>query len=64
MVRILIGVNDYWHTLTGGYKGTVQVYETDLRNLIKYTKEKLPNAQIVLCEPFKQQVGSALTETD
>ena len=62
VISILIGVNDYWHTLTGGYKGTVEVYETDLRNLIKYTKEKLPNTQIVLCEPFTLKGGAAINE--
>jgi lysophospholipase L1-like esterase len=25
VLSILIGVNDYWHTLTGGYKGTIEV---------------------------------------
>jgi lysophospholipase L1-like esterase len=41
VLSILIGVNDYWHTLSGGYKGTVEIYENDLRDLLKYTKEKL-----------------------
>ena len=64
VLSILIGVNDYWHSLSGGYKGTVQIYENDLRNLLKYTKEKLPKVQLVLCEPFALSGGSAITDRE
>jgi lysophospholipase L1-like esterase len=64
ILSILIGVNDYWHTLTGGYKGTIEIYENDLRNLLKYTKEKLPDLQLVICEPFILKGGSAIKESD
>lgn len=60
VVSILIGVNDYWHTLNGGYKGTVQVYEDDYRALLQYTKDKLPNVQLVIGEPFTVKGGSAI----
>lgn len=63
VLSILIGVNDYWHTLSAGYKGTVQVYENDLRQLLKYTKEKLPKLQLVLCEPFALSGGSAIHDS-
>ena len=63
VLSILIGVNDYWHTLNGSYKGTVQIYESDLRNLLKYTKEKLPAVQLVLCEPFILSGGSAINDS-
>jgi lysophospholipase L1-like esterase len=62
VLSILIGVNDYWHTLTNGYKGTVEIYENDLRGLLKYTKDKLPNIQFVLCDPFALKGGSAIDE--
>lgn len=62
VLSILIGVNDYWHTLTGGYKGTAEVYENDYRDLLRYTKEKLPNIQLVICEPFTLKGGSAIDE--
>ena len=64
MLSILIGVNDYWHTLTGNYKGTLEIYENDLRDLLQYTKEKLPNVQLILCEPFILKGGSAINEKD
>jgi lysophospholipase L1-like esterase len=63
VLSILIGVNDYWHTLTGDYKGTVEIYENDLRALLKLTKDKLPNIQLVLCEPFVLRGGSAIDES-
>ncbi|MDR0430709.1 MAG: SGNH/GDSL hydrolase family protein [Tannerellaceae bacterium] len=60
VLSILIGVNDYWHTLGGGYKGTAEIYENDYRALLKYTKEKSPNTQFVICEPFALTGGSAI----
>lgn len=62
VLSILIGVNDYWHTLSGGYKGTPEVYENDYRNLLKYTKEKLPDVQLVIGEPFALRGGAAIEE--
>ncbi|MDR1676361.1 MAG: SGNH/GDSL hydrolase family protein [Tannerella sp.] len=62
VLSILIGVNDFWHSLSGGYRGTVEVYENDLRVLLKYTKDKLPDVQLVLCEPFALRGGSAIDE--
>jgi lysophospholipase L1-like esterase len=62
VLSILIGVNDYWHTLSHGYKGTLEIYENDYRDLLKLTKEKLPNVQLVICEPFILKGGSAIKE--
>lgn len=62
VLSILIGVNDYWHTLNGGYKGTAEKYEQDLRDLLHYTKAKLPQTQLVLCEPFALSGGSAIND--
>ncbi|MDR2914841.1 MAG: GDSL-type esterase/lipase family protein [Tannerella sp.] len=64
VLSILIGVNDYWHKLNGKYNGTVQIYENDLRDLLKYTKEKLPKIQLVLCEPFALSGGSAINDSE
>jgi lysophospholipase L1-like esterase len=38
------------------------VYDRDLRNLLGYTREKLPGVQLVLCEPFAVKGGSAIDE--
>jgi len=52
LLSILIGVNDYWHMVDGKYNGTLQIYETDLDQLVAGTKRALPDSTIVLCEPF------------
>ncbi|MEI7525549.1 MAG: GDSL-type esterase/lipase family protein [Mariniphaga sp.] len=60
VLSILIGVNDYWHTLDGGYKGTLQKFMTDYRELLNYTKQKLPNVQLIICEPYTLKEGGAI----
>ncbi len=52
ILSIMIGVNDFWHTLDFGYNATVKKYEDDYRSLLNYTKEKLPNVQLIIGEPF------------
>ena len=63
ILSILIGVNDFWHTKTGGYTGTVETYATDYRNLILQTKNTLPKVKIVILEPFIIHGGTALDDT-
>ena len=60
VVSILIGVNDYWHTLDGGYKGTLEKFVTDYRELLNYTRQKLPNVQLIICEPYTLRGGGAI----
>lgn len=52
ILSIHIGVNDFWHTLTNGYTGTIETYITDYHKLIDRTKQALPNVKLVICEPF------------
>ncbi len=61
IISILIGVNDIWHTLNGSYDGTVEVYREDYRALLERTKRELPEARLVICEPFVLRCG-AVTE--
>ncbi|MEZ4963254.1 MAG: SGNH/GDSL hydrolase family protein [Saprospiraceae bacterium] len=62
VLSILIGVNDFWHTLSSGYKGTVEVYALDLKKLLDRTKKELPNVKLILCEPFMVKGGTALDD--
>ena len=62
VLSILIGVNDFWHTLSWGYKGTVEVYENDLKKLLERTKKKLPNVKLIIGEPFAVPGGTAINE--
>ncbi len=60
VLSILIGVNDFWHTLTHDYKGTVEVYETDLRHLLDLTISALPDLKLIMAEPFVVDGGTAI----
>lgn len=66
IVSIMIGVNDYWHTVDFGkkYKGTVESYETGFKALLNRTVEALPEAQLVVCEPFLVRAADGSTRPD
>ncbi len=52
VLSIHIGVNDFWHTLGGGYTGTIETYITDYKKLLDRTKIALPGIKIIIGEPF------------
>lgn len=52
VLSILIGVNDFWHTLTSGYKGTIETYHTDYKKLLERTKKALPDVKLIVMEPY------------
>jgi lysophospholipase L1-like esterase len=52
VVSVHIGVNDFWHTLTNKYTGTIKTYRDDYTALLKRTKEQLPGVQFIIGEPF------------
>jgi lysophospholipase L1-like esterase len=52
VMSIMIGVNDFWHTLTNGYTGTVEVYKNDYIKLIDRTKAALPDLKLIILEPY------------
>ena len=60
VLSILIGVNDFWHTLTHDYKGTVEVFEQDYRNLLNLTRSSLPEIKFIIGEPFSVYGGTAI----
>ncbi|MCB0106215.1 MAG: SGNH/GDSL hydrolase family protein [Caldilineaceae bacterium] len=57
LISILIGVNDTWHEFMYGNGVEVDRYTTIYRMLLEYTKQRLPNVQLVLCEPFVLKCG-------
>ncbi|MFK7978663.1 MAG: SGNH/GDSL hydrolase family protein [Saprospiraceae bacterium] len=61
ILSILIGVNDFWHTLDWGYKGTAEVYEKDFRALLERTQKALPKVKLIIAEPFVLR-GTAIVE--
>ena len=52
VLSILIGVNDFWHTLTNNYQGTVKTYTDDYKALLDRTRQRLPNVKLIIGEPF------------
>jgi lysophospholipase L1-like esterase len=52
VVSILIGVNDIWHTLNDGKEVSVEKYEAGYDQLLTETRAALPDAKIILLEPF------------
>lgn len=62
VLSILIGVNDFWHTLNN-YKGTVATYEADFRKLLDTTLKAFPNIKLLIGEPFAVKGGTAINES-
>jgi lysophospholipase L1-like esterase len=63
VISILVGVNDYWHTLLNGYTGTVKTYGDDFRTLLSKTKEALPDVKFIIGEPFAINGVKAVTDS-
>jgi lysophospholipase L1-like esterase len=58
ILSILVGVNDFWHKLTGGYTGTVPDFEAQYNDLLQNTRRALPSVRLVILEPFVLVTGS------
>ncbi|SFP84756.1 SGNH/GDSL hydrolase family protein [Parafilimonas terrae] len=52
VLSILVGVNDFWHTLVNGYTGTLETYKNDYKALLKRTVDALPNVKLIIGEPY------------
>ena len=52
VLSILVGVNDFWHTLVNGYKGTLKTYQDDYKTLLDRTKQQLPELKLIIGEPY------------
>jgi lysophospholipase L1-like esterase len=57
VLSVLVGVNDYWHTLNGSYHGTAADYETGYAALLDSTRRALPAVRLVVLEPFLLRCG-------
>lgn len=58
ILSILVGVNDIGHKISGGYDGTVEDYEEGFTALLARTRQALPHATIIICEPFVLRCGA------
>ena len=52
VVSILIGVNDIWHPMNAGQDVSAEKFEEGYDKLLMETVAALPDAKIILCEPF------------
>ncbi len=62
VLSIFVGVNDYWHTITNGYTGTIETYRADYKKLIDRTKQALPDVKLIICEPYAINGVKAVTD--
>ncbi len=62
VLSILIGVNDFWHAIEGHYDGTPEIYRRDYLALMEQTRERLPDTQVVICEPYAINGVKAVTD--
>ena len=60
VLSVHIGVNDFWHTLTNDYNGTVETYEKDFLKLLERTQSNLPKIKLIVGEPFVVLGGTAI----
>jgi lysophospholipase L1-like esterase len=58
VLSILIGVNDFWHKLSGGYTGSVEDYEHQYVALLDETRRSLPHVRLIVLEPFVLRCGA------
>jgi len=63
VLSILVGVNDYWHKHNDNYKGTSEIYKNYYKALLERTKKQLPNAKLIIGEPFGLSGISAIDQT-
>ncbi len=61
VLSLLIGVNDFWHTLNN-YKGSADTFHNDHVKLLERTKKALPNVVMIIGEPFAVQGGTAIDD--
>jgi lysophospholipase L1-like esterase len=57
LLSILIGVNDTWNYIYTGMGVSPDDFEEIYRTLLIETRQHLPLAQLVLCEPFILETG-------
>jgi len=62
VLSILIGVNDFWHTIDFDYGGSAEVYERDFMALMESTMKRLPDTKLIVGEPFVMHDGTAIKE--
>jgi len=63
ILSIFIGINDYWHTRNGNFKGSAASYKDDYRRLLDKTLTELPKVKLLIGEPFAVRNVQHVDET-
>jgi lysophospholipase L1-like esterase len=63
VLSIMVGVNDYWHTITSGYKGTIDTYRDDYKKLLERTQQALPGVKLIIGESFAMKNVKAVNDS-
>ena len=63
VLSIMVGVNDYWHTITSGYKGTLDTYRSDYKKLLERTQQALPGVKLIIAEAFAMKNVKAVNDS-
>ena len=61
-LSILIGVNDTWHEFSSKNGVELDRYEQVYRMLLEFTRSRLPETVLVLCQPFVLPTGVVTPE--
>jgi lysophospholipase L1-like esterase len=61
VLSILVGVNDVGHAFSRNSGVPADVFERVYRTLLIETRYRLPNVQLILCDPFVLGVGERLS---
>jgi lysophospholipase L1-like esterase len=64
IISILVGVNDLDRFMQGDKDHAADQFEKRYRGLLSLTKDKLPKARLILCEPFLLPVGRIAASWD
>ena len=62
LLSILIGVNDTWNYLFTGLGSSPVEYQDIYQGILERTRQRLPDVQFVLCEPFILLTGEVSEE--
>ena len=62
ILSILIGVNDFWHSLADTHSGSAQSFASDFRSLMDRTANGLPTTQLIIGEPFAVAGGEFIDD--
>jgi len=58
VISVLVGVNDVWRRMKGEPSGAFDRFERSYRGILSDTREFLPRARLILCEPFVLNAGA------